>query len=228
MRDSSKKEEYISLYIGGIVSVLMMILSFQKEMEDYIGLAIGGVSLIFAVFYLINPLKQRLIAYFGMASLGGMVNTIIFGPEYLWSPENPYILIVGLLPLIFGFYMSKKADSPIKESINIFAAGASVIAGMILINRLYIHLNIPASFIFLTVPALVITASLYISPGAKEKELNIFAFVLCILGYFTTFFVLLDRIYPAPTGIYPFRTQESLIGLSSAVIFYALSKKQRE
>lgn len=38
----------------------------------------------------------------------------------------------------------------------------------------------------------------------------------------------MDRIYPAPVGIYPFHTQESLIGLSSAVIFYALTKKQRE
>lgn len=228
MRDSSKKEEYISLYIGGIVSVLMMILSFQKEMEDFIGLAIGAVSLIFATLYLVNPLKQRLIAYFGMAFLGGMINTIIFGPEYLWSPENPYILIVGLLPLIFGFYMSKKTESPLKESLNIFATLASVITGLILINRLYIHLNIPASFIFLTIPAIVITTSLYISPGAKEKELNVFAFVLCTLGYSSTFFILLDRIYPAPVGIFPFRTEESLIGISSAIVFYALTKKQRE
>ncbi len=116
-----------------------------------------------------------------MATLGGIINTIIFGIDYLWRPENAYILVIGLLPLIFGFYMSKRADSPIKESLNIFATGASIIAGIILINRLYVHLNIPASFIFLTVPSIVITISLFISPGPKEKELNVFAFILCLV-----------------------------------------------
>lgn len=38
---------------------------------------------------------------------------------------------------------------------------------------------------------------------------------------------MLDRIYPAPTNIYPFQTKESLIGITSAVIFYGLLKKQR-
>ncbi len=40
MRNASKKEEYMSLYIGGITSIIMMILSLQREMNDYIGLAI--------------------------------------------------------------------------------------------------------------------------------------------------------------------------------------------
>jgi tellurite resistance protein TehA-like permease len=140
----------------------------------------------------------------------------------------PYIIIAGFVPLMCGFFVGEKSGSPEKEVLNVFASFATIISGLILLNRLYIHLDIPASFIFLTTPALVITASLYLSPGTKEKELNIFAFVLAILGYFITFFVLLDRIYPAPVGIYPFHTQESLIGITSAVIFYGLAKKQRE
>lgn len=228
LRDSAKKQEYISLYISGIVCIIMMILSFQEKMEDYIGLYISAISLVFAFLYLINPLKQRIIAYFGLAFLGGIINLLIFGPEYTINPMNPYLIILGLLPLIFGFYFSTKAESPIKEGLTVFASAASVVSGIILLNRLYIHLDIPPSFIFLTTPALIITASLYLAPGAKEKELNVFAFVLAILGYFTTFFILLDRIYPAPVGIYPFQTRESLIGISSAIIFYALAKKQRE
>lgn len=43
-----------------------------------------------------------------------------------------------------------------------------------------------------------------------------------------TFFTLLDRIYPAPEGIYPFHSEESLIGITSAIIFYGLLKKQRD
>ncbi len=168
------------------------------------------------------------MTFFGMAFIGGLINILIFGPEYGMTTLNPYIIIAGLVPLMFGFAVAKKADSPDKEVLNVFATFAAIISGLILLNRLYIHLDIPASFIFLTTPALVITISLYISPGAKEKELNIFAFVLCILGYFTTFFILLDRIYPAPVGIFPFHTQESLIGLSSALIFFGLTKKQRE
>lgn len=159
----------------------MMILSFQEQMEDYIGLVIGALSLAFGILYLINPLKQRLMTFFGMAFLGGLMNALIFGPEYGMTALNPYIIIVGFIPLMFGFVVAKNATSPDKEVLNVFATFASIISGLILINRLYIHLDIPASFIFLTVPALVITASIYISPGAKEKELNIFAFVLCIL-----------------------------------------------
>lgn len=69
LRDSVKKQEYISLYVGGIVSIIMMIVSLQEKMEDYIGLYIGAVSLIFGFLYLINPLKQRIVTYFGMAFL---------------------------------------------------------------------------------------------------------------------------------------------------------------
>lgn len=47
LRDSVKKQEYIALYMSGIISIMMMILSFQKEMEDYIGLVIGALSLVF-------------------------------------------------------------------------------------------------------------------------------------------------------------------------------------
>jgi uncharacterized membrane protein len=43
-----------------------------------------------------------------------------------------------------------------------------------------------------------------------------------------TFFTLLDRIYPAPVGIFPFHSEESLIGITSAIIFYFLLKKQRD
>lgn len=228
LRDSIKKQEYIALYMGGIISILMMILSLQEQMQDYIGLVIGALGLVFGALYLINPLKQRLMTFFGMSFIGGLVNVIIFGPEYGLTTWNPYIIIMGFIPLMSGFVIAKRATSPDKEVLNVFATFASIISGLILLNRLYIHLDIPASFIFLTVPALVITASIYISPGAKEKELNIFAFVLCILGYFATFFILLDRIYPAPVGILPFHTRESLIGISSALIFFGLAKKQRE
>jgi hypothetical protein len=82
LRDSIKKQEYISLYIGGLIAIMMMILSFQKEMEDYIGLVIGFISLIFGALYLFNPLKQRLMSFFGMAILGGGINALIFVPEY--------------------------------------------------------------------------------------------------------------------------------------------------
>ena len=143
-----------------------------------------------------------------------------------WS--NPYIIILGFVPLIGGFCLRKKTASPMKEVMTVFASFASVISVLILLNRLFVDLDLPISFILLTAPALVIMLSLYIFPNLKEKEkdLNIFAFVLCMLGYVVTFFILLDRIYPAPVGIYPFHTRESLIGITSAVIFYGLTKKQ--
>ena len=78
LRNSEKKQEYIPMYIGGVTALIMMILSFNQELEDYIGLVIGLISLIFATLYIENPLKQRVVSYFGMALFGGIANALIW------------------------------------------------------------------------------------------------------------------------------------------------------
>ena len=44
--------------MGGIISILMMILSLQEQMQDYIGLVIRLSGSYLGHLYLINPLKQ--------------------------------------------------------------------------------------------------------------------------------------------------------------------------
>lgn len=229
LRNSEKKQEYIPMYIGGVTALLMMVLSFNQELENYIGLVIGLISLIFATLYIDKPLKQRIVSYFGMALFGGIINALIWWAQYSEAPMNPYFIILGFIPLMFGFFMSRRVEGDMSKVLTIFASFSSIISVIILINRLYIGLEIPLTFIFLTIPALVITVALFVSKNTPEteKEFLIWATILAILGYITTFFILLDRIYPAPTDIYPFRTEESLIGITSALIFYGLLKKQR-
>ena len=229
LRNTIKQQEYIPMYIGWVAALIMMILSFQQDLEDYVGLVIGLVSIVFAGLYLVNPLKQRLLSYFGMALFGGIVNALIFGAKYNDAGSYPYLIIIGFIPLMLGFIMSKKVETAMWQILNIFASFSAVISGLILINRLYIGLDIPLSFIFLTVPALVIMISLFVSKNDPkvEKDFIIGATILAVLWYFVTFFILLDRIYPAPVWIYPFHTRESLIGITSAIIFYGLLKKQR-
>ena len=76
--------------------------------------------------------------------------------------------------------------------------------------RLYIHLDIHLHSYFLTVPALVITASIYISPGAKEKELNIF-YICPIYSDISRLSLFCSIVsIQLPVGILPFHTRESL------------------
>ncbi len=158
------------MYIGGVTAITMMVLSFNQELEDYIGLVIGLISLVFATLYIANPLKQRVISYFGMALFGGIANALIWGMQYSDAAINPYLIILGFVPLIFGFFMSKKVEADFGKILTIFASFSSIISILILLNRLYIGLDIPLSFIFLTVPALVITISLFISKNETKVE----------------------------------------------------------
>ncbi len=170
LRNSEKKQEYIPMYIGGVTAITMMILSFNQELEDYIGLVIGLISLVFATLYIANPLKQRIVSYFGMALFGGIANALIWGAQYSDAAINPYLIILGFVPLMFGFFMSKKVGDDFGKILNIFATFSTVISILILINRLYIGLDIPLTFIFLTIPALVITVALFVSKNDPRTE----------------------------------------------------------
>ena len=66
--------------------------------------------------------------------------------------------------------MSRRVEGDFGKILNIFASFSAIISGLILINRLYIGLDIPLTFIFLTIPAFVITIALFVSKNDPKTE----------------------------------------------------------
>ncbi len=227
IRNITHSDKHFSLYISGMLSLVVSIIYILPIWKEYAGLLFSLISLVFLGLYIAKPLIQREISFliFGISGVLYNLNhlsSIHFSGIGAIKGTSIFIILT-LIPFIIASPTFKLVKIRGKfgglRKLFGYLAIASIVG--ILIEDIIGLDAIPTEFLFLTIPAAIILYS-----GVKEKEWKsknkffIWSSSIAMLGFYSSFMTILNRFYPAPEGLYPLSTTESLIGISTLVILY--------
>ena len=136
------------------------------------------------------------------------------------------VVIFCLLPFLLGYFFPARegehGDVILFRSLSCYFAGLFILL-LLLLDLIRIQ-DIPRSFLFFTLPAAITCFFVYRTVSDTSKLTLIkTSLVLAVLGFFTTFMVIIDRFNPFPSDVKLFSTAESLVGLTTLVILALLS-----
>lgn len=185
------------------------------------------MSLVFFGLCYIKPIKERIIAYITLGIMGflivGFSNDIILASKEL-------TLAVAISPLLLAWGIrSRVPDVEIKNTLKLVGISSMIILGLIGLSYLT-RVDISLALIFCTIPAIIGLTYQYLQRESISLETlrtsMILGTVVLIIGYFTTFFTLIDRIYPFPRDIFFFNEIGFKALLSVIGFFVALAIKR--
>jgi len=225
---STLSSKHYGLYFGGIISLILALLSVSEMLQSYSGLVFSLVSFVFAGLYLQNNLPQRQISFLGFG-VTGIILTLQNTHEasfpvgsFFFYDLKSFFLILSLLPFLASYFFSSKNEE--ESDIEALQYATRIIAiisiGIITATNILQHAEVPKDFLFLTVPAFILAFLSFVKKDARKQEIYLqWAFWLGLFGFLRTFFIMLGRIYPVPSGIYALHTEAALIGITSVLIF---------
>lgn len=239
LRKVTDSTRHFSLYIGGILSIVLALLQLQDFLVEYSGPAISAIAMIFAVLFMIKPLAQRELSFLAF-SISGLVFTLVSLPDvkyegFLALEGTSIFAMFALLPFCLSFIMPSKSDGDTNGNLFSFRQILGYLAGvsilLIFTNDLFNLKEIPKNFLFFTLPGVVLTVLMYLKKDLYQKITcaQIGALFL-FLGFFLPFFEILNRIMAMPGDIDLLGCEESLIGLVSlgalAVMKYHITQHE--
>ncbi len=225
LRQTTDSDKHFSLYIGGMMAGIFAFLELQTLFDEISGLVLSAFAIFFAILYYIKPLIQREISFIVFALFGFLFSLINISSLEIAElgpiSGETIFLIFSLLPFLASFVLPKTKNEEILFNVRqVLAYLASVIIIGLLFNDLIDIKNIPGEFLLFTIPSALLALLAYTKKDIYMKTSFISASLLFgIIGFFPTFFEMLNRFYPAPENLTLFSTRESLIGVSSLIIF---------
>ena len=125
--------------------------------------------------------------------------------KQIWLDSKEMTLMIGLIPVFLTFPLAPLVkDESLKVVTNIVKL-SGVGMFVLIILSLFAKLNIPPTILFFTIPGLLIAIYGYLSKKSMSQSmintLIFFSAILLVIGYFETFFTLLNNLYPFPRDI---------------------------
>lgn len=231
MHKTFDQARHSALYIGGLVAIILAFTKLHPELNHLDGPALALVAIIFGVLYCIAPLPQREMSYFIFAVIGFLVT--------LWHIDKvsmhdlgvfrgtTLVIIFSLLPFLLGSLFPDRENE--HQDVKAFRSFAYYSAGALILLLLFFDLSreedIPRSFLFFTLPAAFTCYLSYRKASAPFKLWVIkISLMLASAGFFTTFMTIIDRFSPFPPAVKLLSTAQSLVGLSTIAIMFALDR----
>ena len=225
LRKTTDSDKHFSLYMGGIMAGIFAFLDLQPIFDEISGLVLSAFAILFAILYYLKPLIQREVSFIVFALFGFFFSIINVAsveiPDLGPISGETLFLIFSLIPFLASFVLPKTKNEKVLFNVRqILAYLSGVIIVGLLFNDLIDIKNIPGEFLLFTIPSALLALLAF---GKKDSYMKTSfmsaALFFGIIGFVPTFFEMLNRFYPAPEGLTLFSTRESLIGVSSLIIF---------
>ncbi len=234
LRALVSRNNHISLYIGGMLAIVFGVFTAFPTFSEYTGIFVAYIGIIFlALYYFQEKLLGRALSFIIFSALGAVITLyhLYFPSAIAHSAHITTIMaIIGLLPTCSIILLkndavivsSKEKFEGLKVLTDMIPVVALCIIGFLLIKETFSS-GIPPLFMLFTVPGLLFVLYAFFrknnTPQSQQTALWI-GLVGSSIGYFSTFFTLIGRIYPAPTNTHILQTKESLIGIITTITFF--------
>lgn len=236
LKNTTNSNEHFGLYAGGVLSMILAVISLTTGFYGINGLIFSGLSVIFGVLYFIKPIVQRLLTFWSVATVGLFL--ILADLQYIYYDfqiihAETVFLCLALLPFLFGLafnHKHPKENTPFIQANNILAIISGLFITILLVSDVVSRVDIAKDFLFLTVPAIFL-AIYALNQKDEKKQLTFLttSLVVGFMGYLITAFQLLGKMSPTYTHTdYIFGSQASRIAFITLILFatiYHFTKK---
>jgi hypothetical protein len=230
LRKNLNQEKHIALYLGGFISIVLAITKLHPELHHFDGPALATIAFVFGGLYFTKPLIEREMVFYVFAVFGTLISLWHINDLALPSigvfSGTTLVLIYSLLPFLLGYFFPCREGEP--TDVRLFRTVCSYLAGAFILVLLFLDLiqiqGIPRSFLFFTLPAaLCCYFSTQKSSDSSKLTLAKTTLILSVLGFFSTFVIIIDRFNPFPEDVMVFSSSQSLVGFMTIAILTTLS-----
>jgi hypothetical protein len=201
---TSTRLQHGAMYASGLISAFMAVFAFFQEFNVITSMLMTYTSLIFGLLYVLDTSKtERFISYLLVSVLGSVLSLFYILDEN--SRYETLLIVIALVPAMSAYFIARYDST--KEYIQLataYSAGAAMLALLFIISDFLEYVDIDLIIFYLTPLAFltyVAFAKLEHDSRSKMLKLTMYWFAF---GFATTFFMLVESIYPAPTNTFIF------------------------
>lgn len=229
LRQVIDRQQHTSLYLGGILSVVMAVIKLQHHFQHYDGLIFALSALVFGSLYILRPVPQREMAFLLFACFGVLMTLLhlyaIDMPSFWFLSGTTIAVSFTVAPFLLGSFFPRRKDEG--ESLKSFREVGSYMALGSIIVLVFLDLvrmeGIPKSLLLFTMPAAVTAyASYSVESTANKITLIKLSLLLSVAGFCSSLLIVIGRFYPFPSDVQMFATQESFMGAATLAVIFIL------
>lgn len=230
LRQVIDRQQHTSLYLGGILSLVMAVIKLQSYLQHYDGLIFAFTAFIFGLLYILRPILQREMAFFFFACFGMLMTfwhlNAMNIPSLWFLSGNTIAVSLVASPFLLGGKFPQRED----EGVNLKSfreLGCYLAIGIISVLVFFDLVRmegVPRSLLLLTVPAAITAyASYRAESGANRITMIKLSLFLAVAGFFSTLLTIIGRFYPFPANAHLLATPESFMGAATLAVISILN-----